>query len=237
MYLSEYRYWFTIGEYHVESQSQILERRFWDVFPRRCLTFWPYLLKDADGVKEFLERDMPVKVETHMDGWGKFRTKIEWLTAWVKVDWRGKIWCISRDGRMWIFERGRQNDDAAGQLVWKIPDEGNIPEGITLQAPMSGVFRSPISTDVIASFLDEFRGCKWFSAATDITWERRAGMDLFILKLSQGGQKFELYLQRDKYKGQDVGAMIDALFTRLISEGGNHIIDATYEGKVLLRNL
>ncbi|MBQ6919521.1 MAG: hypothetical protein IJQ74_04265 [Synergistaceae bacterium] len=240
MYLSEYKYWFTLKDYRVESQSQSLEKRFWDVFPKRCLTFWPYLLKDAKGIQEFLERDMPITVETEMNGFltGSFTTKIQWLSAWVKVNWRGKIWCISRDGRMWLFERGRQNDDAAGKLVWKIPDEGNIAsDGVAVQAPMSGVFRSPISTEVIASFLDEFSGCEWFASATDIMWERRAGMNLFILKLSRGGQRFELYLQREKYSGQDIGSMIDALFSRLISEGGNHIIDATYQDKIILRKL
>ena len=102
---------------------------------------------------------------------------------------------------------------------------------------MYGVFTSPISTEVIDSFLEEFRGCKWFEAATELTWERRAGMDLFVLKLEHGRQKFELYLQRDKYTDQDVGAAIDDLFTKLINEGGNHVIDATYEGKILLRKL
>lgn len=231
MYMSDYKYWFTLKNYRVESQSQALEQRLWDVFPKRCLTFWPYMMKDADGMKEFLERDMPVRVDTKMEGLGHFRTKIDWLKAWVKVDWRGHVWCISRDGKMWLFERGRQIDDEVGRLVWKIPDEENV------QAPMSGVFRSPIDTAVIASFLEDFKGCKWFEAATDITWERRAGMDLFFLKLSHGGQRFELYLQREKYAGHDLGAEIDDLFARLINEGGNHIIDATYEGKIVLRRL
>ncbi len=237
MYMRDYKYWFTLKDYRVESQSPILERRLWDVFPKRCLTFWPYMLKDADGMKEFLERDMPVEIDTHMSGLGRFTTKIEWLTAWVKVDWRGKIWCISRDGRMWLFQRGRQNDDKAGRLVWKVPDEGNIIGGITFQTPTTGVFKSPISTEAIASFLDEFRVCKWYEAADDIMWERRAGMDLFFLRLSHGTQKFELYLQPGKYSGHDIGAEIDELFTRLISEGGNHVIDATYEGKIVLRRL
>lgn len=237
MYLSEYKYWFTLSDYRIEAQSQALERRFWDVLPKRCITFWPYLISDSKTTGEYLERDMPVTVTTKMEGLGKFRTRIDWLSAWIKVDWRGKIWCISRDGRMWLFERGRQNDDNAGKLIWKIPDEGNLTEGITVSTPASGVFKSPVSTEVIAKFLDDFKGCKWFEAATDITWERRAGMDLFFLKLSHGTQRFELYLQSDKYSGQDVGEMIDSLFTRLINEGGNHIIDATYEGKVLLRNL
>ena len=90
---------------------------------------------------------------------------------------------------------------------------------------------------MIDAFLEEFRDCKWFEAAQEITWERRAGMDLFVLKLTHGTQKFELYLQREKYAGQDVGMALDELFTRLIDEGGSHIIDATYEGKILLRKL
>lgn len=236
LYMSDYKYWFTLKGYRIESQSQALERRLWDVFPKRCLTFWPYMMKDADGMKEYLERDMPVTVNTKMDGLGRFTTRIDWLSAWVKVDWHGHVWCISRDGRMWLFERGRQNDDHAGRLIWKIPDTLEDQDELS-QAPMTGVFKSPIDTTVIASFLEDFRGCKWYEAATDITWERRAGMDLFFLKLSHGAQRFELYLQRGKYSTHDVGAEIDELFARLISEGGNHIIDATYEGKIFLRKL
>ena len=232
----EYRFWFTLKNYRVEAKSQALEQRLWEVFPQRCLTFWPYLIRDSQGMKDFLERDMPVIVDTKMESLGRFKTTIEWRKAWVKVDWRGRIWCISRDGKMWLYEPGRPSEAEAGNLVWKVPDDGGSGE-VTVQAPMFGVFTSPISTEVIDSFLEEFRRCKWFEAAQEITWERRAGMDLFVLKLARGAQKFELYLQREKYEGQDIGAALDALFTRLINEGGSHIIDATYEGKIMLRNL
>ncbi len=232
MYIRDYRYWFALDDYQIKAQSQIMEQRLWEIFPKRCLTFWPYMYKDAQGIKEFLERDMPVTVETELSWTGKFTTKIEWLRAWVKVQWRGKIWCISRDGKMWEDHPGRQNDEDAGRLIWKVNEiEEEEPPHI------DGVFKSPLSTEVIASFIDEFRGYKWFDAADEITWERREGMDLFILKLSSGTQKFELQLQRDKYKGQEIGGTIEDIFSRLINEGGNHIIDATYEGKISLRKL
>ena len=231
--INEYKYYFVLNNYHVEAQSQELEQRLWEIFPTRCITFWPYLLKDSDGIKEFLERDLPVTVETSMIKFGEFETKIRWLTAWIKVEWRGKIWCISRDGKMWESEKGRPNEEQAGRLIWKIPDQANNGE----QVPMFGVFRAPISTDMIASFMDEFKGCQWLDSASEVKWEHRAGMNLFTLKLARGSQKFELYLQPEKYRGQDVGGIIEDLFSRLISEGGSHIIDATYEGKILLRNL
>ena len=62
-------------------------------------------------------------------------------------------------------------------------------------------------------------------------------MNLFIIKLKNKTQKFELYLQPDKYPGQDVGQSIEDIFSKLMREGGNHIIDATYEGKISLRSL
>ena len=62
-------------------------------------------------------------------------------------------------------------------------------------------------------------------------------MNLFILKISRGTQKFELQFQPEKYPDQDVGQTLEDIFSKLISEGGNHIIDATYEGKILLRGL
>ena len=232
MYIRDYRYWFALEDYQVKAQSQIMEQRLWEIFPKRCLTFWPYMYKDAEGIKEFLEKDMPVTVETESTWTGRFTTKIEWLRAWVKVQWRGKLWCISKDGRMWENSPGRQNDEDAGRLVWKINEleEEEAPQ-------IYGVFKSPLSTEVIALFIEEFRGYKWFDAADEITWERRAGMDLFTLKLSHGTQRFELQLQRDKYKDQEIGRTIEDLFLRLINEGGNHIIDATYEGKISVRKL
>ena len=92
-------------------------------------------------------------------------------------------------------------------------------------------------TEVIASFLDNFREFNWYDSAMEISWERRAGMDLFILQLAYAQQRFELLLQPGKYNGQNLGATIDEIFTKLINEGGNYVIDATYEGKILLRKL
>ena len=230
----EYKAWFALSGYTVEAQSNVIEQRLWEVFPQRCLKFWPCLLKDSKGMKEFLERDMPVKVETRMNGFGRFVTKAEFLKTWVRVDWRGKIWSISRDGRMWLFDNGMKDEGDIGNLIWKI-NESNSEEHI--QVPMLGVFKSPLPIEVMAGFLSEFNTFKWFEAANEISLESRAGMNLFILKLSSGTQKFELYLQPEKYPGQDVGQTVEDIFTKLLREGGNHIIDATYEGKILLRGL
>lgn len=232
-YLSQYESWFALKGYRIIADSNKIEQRIWEIFPRRCLRFWPYLLSDAKGMKEFLESDMPITVETHMEGFGRFVTKAEWLRAWVKVNWRGNLWSISRDGRMWLYEQGSKDDESLSGPVWKISDDSESQS----QNSFSGVFKSPLPLDTIAAFLREFQSFEWFDLASEISLGSRAGMNLFTLKISRGTQKFELQLQPEKYPDQDVGETLDDIFTKLIGEGGSHIIDATYEGKILLRGL
>jgi len=231
-YFYDYKSWFALKGYKIEAQSNKIEQRIWEIFPRRCLTFWPYLLQDAKGMKEFLESDMPVSVETHMESFGRFVTKAEWLRAWLKVNWRGKLWSISHDGKMWLYEQGSKDDEEVIGPVWRVPEKNNSQE-----ANFSGVFKSPLPVETMLNFLREFDNFQWFQKATEISWESRAGMNLFILKISNGNQKLELQIQPQKYPDQDVGETVEEIFEKLISEGGSHIIDATYEGKILLRGL
>ena len=233
-YMYDYEAWFSLKGYKIIAESNKIEQRIWEIFPRRCLDFWPYLLKDAKGMKEFLESDMPVTVETHMESFGRFVTRAEWLRAWIKVNWRGNLWSVSRDGRMWLYDQGLKDNEELSGPVWKIFENKNDSEN---QTTFSGVFKSPLPLDIMASFMREFEMFEWFSNASEITFESRAGMNLFILKISRGSQKFELQIQPDKYPDQDVGQTVEDIFEKLISEGGNHIIDATYEGKILLRGL
>ena len=231
-YVSQYESWFALKGYRIIAESNKIEQRIWEIFPRRCLDFWPYLLSDAKGLKEFLESDMPVTVETHMESFGRFVTRAEWLKAWVKVNWRGSLWSISRDGRMWLYEQGSKDDEDLTGPVWRISEKEDSGE-----KNFSGVFKSPLPVGTMAAFMREFETFEWFNSASEISLESRAGMNLFILKISKGAQKFELQIQPEKYPDQDVGQTVEDIFAKLITEGGNHIIDATYEGKILLRGL
>ncbi len=236
----DYKIWFALSNYTIEAESPILERRLWLFFPKDCLKFWPSFIKRSEGLSEFLERDLPVSVKTEMHGLGNFITRIKWLTPWLTIEWQGELWNISRDGKMWALNQ----EDISGTIssnkinpIWKIPDGANQENDIHFKASLSGVFKSPISTGVMTDFLEEFRGYGWFEAADRIAWERRAGLDLFVLYISNGGQNFEILIQREKYSGQNLGEIISEVYNRLLNEGGSHTIDATYEGKIVLRNL
>ena len=74
--LYEYNEWMSLKHYRVEAENQALERRFWDVFPARSLRFWPFFLKDSEGLEAFLESALPVAVSTRISEFGRFVTTI-----------------------------------------------------------------------------------------------------------------------------------------------------------------
>lgn len=233
--LYEYNEWMSLSGYGIEAQSPILERRFWDVFPARSLRFWPFFLRDSEGMEEFLERVLPVSVSTHMTELGRFDTTMKWLVPWLKVRWRDRLWSISREGRMWDAAESDEsliNFKAIKGPIWQLASLS----GDTRPLP-SGVFTSPVSIDAVVAFLREYQDYPWFGFVEEIVLDRRAGADLFRLNLVRGKQRFELLIQQIKYDGQELGAMLGEILERLAKEKGNHRIDATYEGKILLKSL
>lgn len=243
--LLEYKAWLPLRDYKVDAQSPVLEKRLWDVFPSRAFYFWPWFLRDAKNFENFLESDAPVSVQTQKLGFGKFRTVIKWLTPWLKIAWRGRVWCISRDGKMWDMADMPVYASYVKGPVWVLNyDKNNLDLNLNNAVVddnyilPSGVFKSPIDTDIINKFVDEYQNYEWFNSAEQIVMDRRAGMNLFIIRLVYGIQNFEILIQGEKYAGQDLGAAIDdIIFNKLSKEGGDHIIDATYEGKILIRKL
>ena len=232
--LYEYNEWMSLKGYRIEAEDQTLERRFWDVFPVRSLRFWPFLLKDAGGVEAFLERVLPVSVSTRMSEFGRFVTTMKWLRPWLKVWWRDRLWCVSREGRMWEadgFAGSSMSSDIKGP-VWQLASLSGDIRPLPL-----GVFSVPVSLDAVSAFLLEYQDYPWFSSVERIVWDRRAGADLFRLALVRGKQRFEVLIQQNKYGGQELGAMLEEVLGRLAKESGNHRIDATYEGKILLQKL
>ncbi len=230
--IAEYKGYFALSNYEIISDSPELEKRLWEVFPNRCIKFWPYIYWDAKGFEEFLMRDIPVNVRTEIKFTGKIKTVIKYLQSWLKVEWRGHIWSISRDGRMWLADESEEN-----KLIWKLPESANIGDEFNLQINLNGIFRAPFSTEIMRRFQNDFENYEWFKNANEITWERRAGYDLFKLQINNAKQNLEIHVQREKYLGQDLGEIIQEIYKRALREGGNKVIDATYEGKVLLRKL
>jgi hypothetical protein len=174
-----------------------------------------------------------------MTGMGVFTTEIKSLSPWVIVEWRGQVWCVSKEGRMWNAADEKLNVlglDLPRRPLWRIPFLSAESSGDMYPLP-SGVFPSLFSLETIEDFSTKFGSELWFKNVEEIVLDRRAGADLFNLRFIRGGQEFRILLQKDKYKGQELNIALEHILKGLQKEGGNHLVDATYEGKIVVKDL
>jgi hypothetical protein len=235
--LNEHYLWMSLRGLSIEAADPALERRFWDVFPSQSLRFWPLFARKSGEIEEFLERTLPVLVNIRMTGFGAFAVAMKPLTPRVIVEWRGEVWCVSREGRMW--NAGDRSLWLPGleiprRPLWRVASlSGAGKDALPLPG---GVFPSLVSIDFVEDFLSAFGGEPWFEGVEEVSLERRAGSDLFRLRFIRGRQEFMILIQRDKYEGRDLNATLSSVLELLFKEGGSHLIDATYKNKIVVKD-
>jgi len=222
----------------VNASSPDLEERYWEIFPSRSLRFWPSFMRKARDLEAFLEKTTPVLVNTRMTGLGSFVADINFLSPHVVVEWQGEMWCISEEGRMWnLAERGFgfRDLEIPTRPVWRMQASSLIGESD--RALPSGVFPSIFSTEVIDGFLKGFSNASWFDGVEEVALSRRAGDDLFELRYVRDGKNFTILIQKSKHDLEELSLALEYILNRLRLEGGNHLIDATYTDKVVVKSL
>ena len=236
--LNERYAWMSMGEITVIAATPALEERYWDVFPSRCLSFWPLFIRKSQDVAVFLERTNPVFVETRMTGIGSFVVDIKMLSPHIVVEWKGGLWCISKEGRMWSLADGSfglTDLKIEQKPLWRVLDSSVVNESGQLLP--GGVFPSIFSIDAIDDFLNELRDASWFDGVEEIALDRRAGDDLFQLRYVQGGKNHAILIQRGKYEWGELSLALEDILGRLRPEDGSYLIDATYKDKIVVKKL
>ena len=225
-------------EMSVNAANPILEERYWDVFPSQCLRFWPLFIRKSQDVAAFLERTNPVIVKTRMTGMGSFEADIKLLSPHIVAEWKGEVWCISKEGRMWNLAEGSfgfRELEIPQKPLWRVLT--SLIVGEDEQLLPRGVFPSVFSTDAIDDFLKAFGNASWFDGVEEVALDRRAGADLFQLRYVQEGQDFTILIQKDKYGWEELSLALEHILDHLGREDGNRLIDATYEGKIVVKDL
>ncbi|MDR2529703.1 MAG: hypothetical protein LBD04_11935 [Synergistaceae bacterium] len=222
-------------DYRVRANGPELEKLFWDVFPSRQVRYWPLFLNKARDAGAFLEKTRPVRVETRVTGWGAFVTEVRPLSPWMAVQWKRQLWYVSREGRMWNAASEMTPPTPFPRPLWRV--SANFDKQNQSALP-KGVFPSVFPMESIEGFLKDFGGAPWFGGVREVDLDRRAGSDLFKLRFVRGEQEFMILIQKDKYEWRELETALEGILDSLYREGVKRLlIDATYRGKIVLREL
>jgi hypothetical protein len=236
--------WMSMSEIRVNAATPVLEEKYWAVFPSKCLRFWPMFIRKSQDVAVFLERTNPVLVKTRMTGIGSFAVDIDLLSPRIVVEWKGELWCISKEGRMWNLADGSlglMDLKVPQKPVWRVIVSSVINENEQLMP--RGVFPSIFSIDAIDDFLDGLRDAPWFGGVEEVVLDRRAGDYLFKLRYVRDGKDFAILIQSDKYEWEELSLALEQILADLAREDGSRLIDATYwderqkQNKIVVRDL
>jgi hypothetical protein len=172
-----------------------------------------------------------------MTGFGTFLTNMDLLSPWLLVEWRGQVWCLSREGRMWntADEDARiEGLNIPEKPLWRIRTDS--AEGNEAPVP-KGVFPFLFSVEGIERFLEGFGKSSWFGYVEDVTVDRRGGADIFTLRCVRGKRTLTILIQKNPQGWQELNTALEHILERLWREGGDHLIDATYEDRVVVGEL
>ena len=236
--LNERYTWMSMREMRVNAANPVLEERYWDIFPSQCIRFWPLFMRKSQDVASFLEKTNPVLVKTRMTGMGSFVADIKLLSPRLVVEWKDRVWCISKEGRMWNLA-----DGSFGLRELKIPLKplwrmlASSVVGEDEQLLPSGVFPSIFSTDAVDDFLRGLGNASWFDDVEEVTVDRRAGDDLFELLYAREGRYCKILIQKDKYEWEYLSIALEHILDRLGKENASRLIDATYKDKIVVKDL
>ena len=237
--LNERYVWMAMRGYSVETAYPTLERKFWDLFPSQTLRFWPLFLRESHDIGVFLEKTLPIRVYTRMTGLGTFSTRIVLLSPRLVVEWRGQKWCVSLEGQMWNAADGNawiKELEIPQKPVWRIVSLPGMSSADKRPLP-SGIFPALFSTAAIEDFLTSFGDSPWFGNIEEVVLDRREGSDLFTLRFVRESQELTILIQKEKYGWQELDFALEHILGRLWKEGGNHVVDATYKDKIVVKKL
>lgn len=201
---------------------------------------WLLLLLKKSDYEEKIESRYPVDCKLRIAGWGKLQVKLQTLEPIARVEWNGKYWYISEDGKIWpddlkvnsILTLDKIKDKPV--LFWSndriTPFEiGNSHDEIK---------KTALPIDQIMEWQNVLASVKWLDKISAIKTEDNDGISAvrLIFKDKNGNIGGSVLLPWNTDDWVVSALAINKICPDLTSLSQSNFIDATYKGKILVKN-
>lgn len=207
-------------------------------FSRR---FWLIPLVRKESIARELEQHFPADIAVSVSGWGLISITVKPHVPWLEISCQGREYTLSSSGHIWPKTLSMRD---TGDPVKRMP----LPRwvwGKDLQGPFSDSNRKDEVVQKSALPLEDLR--KWQETISRQKW---LGRPVYTAVSTRGGERFlKVVAQRNEQRIQlelddqtDGWETVFSAARQILgeqerSEAKIVVIDATYEGKIVARNV
>ena len=215
--------------YVLETPSVDIEKRFWELLPAECIRYWPVFVYKSSQIRDLMEKTTPVQVSTEAKGVGLFHTRISYLEPWLMVEWRERVWYLSKEGYMWAPEL--YAFDIPRSPTWEINESLSRYSGVGMP---DGVFPAVFSVEELKRFDGIFSGQSWYTNVDHIGFDRRAGEFLLRISLDLSEKKIILIINGEESKLYEVDSYLKQVLAQISLDDREIYIDMSYPDKIVV---
>lgn len=208
-----------------------LSRRFW-VIP---------LLRRETIARELGER-YPARITVSISGWGRIAISAQPHVPWLKVVYQGRDYILSADGYIWpkSFSIGAKRDKPGAEAPlprWQWDKALQDPFGDPNRRETI-VQKSILPIEELRQWQDRLSKQGWLGKTISVSVSSRGGTRFLKVVAQRNGQRIQLELGDQPGNWETIfSATRKILAEQPRAEGTCLVIDATYEGKIVARNL
>ena len=208
-----------------------LSRRFWVI---------PVLRREA--IAQELGERYPAEITVSISGWGRIMISAQSYVPWLNLVYQGSEYVLSTDGHIWpkSFSIDAKPRKAAG--------DGAIPLwhwDKSLQGPFGDLNRrdkivqkSTLPIEDLRRWQEKISKQGWLGKPTSVTVSLRGGTRILKVVAQRNNQRIQLELGDQIENWETIfSATRKILAENVQAEETSLVIDATYEGKIVAKNV
>lgn len=230
-----------IGNIRVVPPQALPQYAVWGTLSPMQEYFWPDFWFSKGDYEGLLEAYYPVNVHTEIEGWGRFKLEAQPLVPIYKVYWGGKFWYLSEDGKLWSSSLpenkilAEHRAESLPTLAWG----ADRATPIDISSASGNVFISSLPVNKIKGWYDMAEKLEWTKNVKFIQAGMREGSPVvrIIFYTAGGANGAQLVLPDDPKRWYETGSAVKKLYGGISNLPADLMIDCTYRGKILIRNL
>lgn len=241
-YAAESRYaFFRLIEVNTSAPEIIDASTIWGTVTSQEERFWPAFFINREKHEKILEKFYPVKAHITFKSWGRFFVTITKLNPSLKMYWGTRYWYVFNNGKAWSVHLPSNKhlncEEATSKpiLVWS----SDRPLPINLENNDGNIHNTSLNFALLGEWYRHINTLHW---AKDIKYimalikNRKPYVEL-VFSDKNGNDGVHVILNNNPENWIEYGMAINKLYPDLKNASENVLIDATYNNKILIKNI